>query len=80
METENDLDVRALSILGSWKFRENVNQLPFKNEEDIAVEKSSKEHTLFMLPLLKELCLLAPFKKTCSKSPFGNILPMSFMS
>ena len=44
-ETENDLDVRALSILGSWKFRDNVDKLPFKNEEDIAVEKSSKEHT-----------------------------------
>ena len=45
-ETEHDLDGRALSIVGSWMFREKVDKLPIKNEEDIAVERSSKEQTL----------------------------------
>ena len=45
-ERENELDKRALDILGSWVFRANVEKLPMKNEEDIAVDRSSKERML----------------------------------
>ena len=45
-ETENELDIRALRILDSWRFRDNVDKVPRKNEEDIAVERSSKERIL----------------------------------
>ena len=45
-ERENELDKRALDILGSRLFRANVEKLPMKNEEDIAVDRSSKERML----------------------------------
>ena len=45
-ETENDLDRRAIDILGSWLFHKNVEKELKKTEEDIAVERSSKERIL----------------------------------
>ena len=49
-ETENDLDRRAIEILGSWLFHKNVKKELKKTEEEIAVEiaveRSSKERIL----------------------------------
>ena len=84
-ETENDLDRRAIDILGSWLFHKNVEKELKKTEEDIAVERSSKERILSKT-LIYPCChcsssfsLKMPTKKTCCKKTCEKVLPVSFM-